>query len=137
MEEKRLDCGVTEPGPIRRIRHTGAVPGAGREREETMPEITLDTSQMPWGEAVAYPRGTMVKVLRDEGEARSILLKLPPGFEMEVHSHTCCEQHFVLEGRYEAAGMEYGPGAYRRIPAHTDHGPFFSREGAVVLVIWA
>jgi anti-sigma factor ChrR (cupin superfamily) len=102
-----------------------------------MPEITLDTSQMAWSEASSYAEGTRMKVLRDEGEARSVLLKLPPGFQMEAHSHICCEQHFVLEGMYQAGGKEYGPGAYRCIPAQTNHGPFSSREGAVVLVIWA
>ncbi|MCG6956569.1 MAG: cupin domain-containing protein [Gemmatimonadetes bacterium] len=102
-----------------------------------MPEITLDTNGMEWIEASSYPEGTTIKVLRDEGEARSVLLKLPPGFRMGAHSHTSCEQHFVLEGRYEAQGEEYGPGAYQCIPAHTNHGPFSSRVGAVVLVVWA
>ena len=76
----------------------------------------------------------MIKVLRDEGEARLVLLKLPAGFRMEAHSHTCCEQHFVLDGEYETRGKEHGPGTCRCIPAHTDHGPIASREGAVILV---
>ena len=101
-----------------------------------MSEIKLDTNEMDWTETTAYPEGTKVKVLRDEGEARSVLLGMEPGFHMDVHSHTCCEQHFVLEGAYESEGREYGPGAYRCIPSHTNHGPFSSREGALILVIW-
>ncbi len=101
-----------------------------------MPEITLDTGQLAWEESNSYPEGTLIKVLRDEGEARTILLKLPRGFHMESHSHTCLEHHFVLEGEYEAEGEEHGPGTYQCIPAHTDHGPFSSRNGAVILVIW-
>ncbi len=101
-----------------------------------MLEITLDTGRMAWENAVSYPQGTMIKVLREEGEARSVLLKLPPGFRMEGHTHTSCEQHFVLEGTYEAGGRAHGPGTYQCIPAHTDHGPFASREGAVILVVW-
>ncbi|MGD2151668.1 MAG: cupin domain-containing protein [Gemmatimonadales bacterium] len=101
-----------------------------------MPEITLDTNELAWKETSSYPKGTLIKVLRDEGEARSVLLKLPAGFRMEAHSHTCCEQHFVLEGGYETGGVEHGPGTYQCIPAHTDHGPFASRGGAVILVIW-
>ena len=50
--------------------------------------------------------------------------------------HTCCEQHFVLEGSYEAGGREYGSGTYQLIPAHATHGPFSSPGGAVILVIW-
>jgi anti-sigma factor ChrR (cupin superfamily) len=108
---------------------------AGKERE-TMPRITLDTNQIAWKQARSYPEGTMIKVLRDDGEARSVLLKLPPGFGMDAHAHTCGEQHFVLEGRYQVGGDEYGPGTYQYVAARTSHGPFTSREGAVILVIW-
>lgn len=101
-----------------------------------MPEITLDTNQMAWKETSSYPEGTLIKVLREEGEARSVLLKLPPGFRIDAHVHTNCEQHYVLEGGYEQAGVEHGPGTYQCIPAHASHGPFSSRDGAVILVIW-
>ena len=101
-----------------------------------MSEIMLHTDRMTWEEATSYPEGTRIKVLRDHGDARSVLLQLPPGFRMDSHSHTCCEQHFVLEGEYEVGGERYGPGTYQCIPPHTDHGPFSSRGGAVVLVVW-
>ena len=61
---------------------------------------------VPWEESDEYPAGTLVKTLRDEGDARSILLKLPAGFSMGAHTHTCCEQHFVLRGAYEVGGVE-------------------------------
>jgi len=99
-------------------------------------ETTLDVNEMAWEETSSYPQGTMIKVLRDERQARSVLLKLPAGFRMDAHSHTCCEQHFVLEGKYESGGKEHGPGCYRCIPAHAEHGPFSSRTGAVILVLW-
>lgn len=102
-----------------------------------MSDITLDTARLPWEDGASYAEGTQLKSLREEGAARSILLKLPSGFRMEEHSHTCCEQHYVLEGAYEVGERTYGPGTYRCIPAHADHGPFSSREGAVILVIWA
>lgn len=101
-----------------------------------MPEITRITSQMKWEEAHSYPSGTMTKVLRNERGMRVILLKLPPGFRMNAHTHIFAEQHFILEGEYEFGGKEYGPGTYQYIPAHTDHGPYTSRDGAVVLVVW-
>jgi anti-sigma factor ChrR (cupin superfamily) len=102
-----------------------------------MPEITLDANQMAWKETSAYPEGTLIKVLREgEGGARSVLLKLPPGFRIEAHVHTYWEQHFVLEGEYEEAGVEHGPGTYQCIPAHASHGPFSSQKGAVILVVW-
>jgi anti-sigma factor ChrR (cupin superfamily) len=101
-----------------------------------MSEITLDTERMGWEKASSYPDGTLVKVLREDGGKRTVLLKLPEGFWMDVHAHTCCEQHFVLEGSYEAAGEEHGVGTYQCIPDHTNHGPFSSRRGAMILVVW-
>jgi anti-sigma factor ChrR (cupin superfamily) len=107
-----------------------------RKGEETMAEIALDTNQMVWEDAASDPTGTKTKVLREEGETRAILLKLPAGFRMNAHTHIYGEQHFVLEGKYETGGKEYGPGTYQYIPAHTNHGPYISQTGAVVLVIW-
>jgi anti-sigma factor ChrR (cupin superfamily) len=78
----------------------------------------------------------LVKTLREEGEARSILLRLPAGFRMGAHAHTCCEQHFVLRGEYEVGGVEHRAGTYQCIPAHQNHGPFSSGEGAEILVVW-
>jgi anti-sigma factor ChrR (cupin superfamily) len=91
---------------------------------------------MAWKEDRSYPSGTMTKVLRDEGGMRLMLLKLPPGFRMKAHTHIFSEHHFVLEGEYETGGEEHGPGTFQYIPAHTNHGPYSSRDGAVVLVIW-
>lgn len=101
-----------------------------------MSAITLDTAQVPWQEARGYAEGTQLKSLREEGPARSILLRLSAGFGMEAHAHTCCEQHYVLEGSYQVGDRVYGPGTYRCIPAHADHGPFSSRDGAILLVVW-
>ena len=101
-----------------------------------MPRIIVDTNQMDWEEARSYPKGTLIKLLRNEGAARSVLLKLPPGFRMDAHAHTCGEQHFVLEGEYEVGGEEHGSGTYQYVSARTNHGPFTSGEGAVILVVW-
>jgi anti-sigma factor ChrR (cupin superfamily) len=101
-----------------------------------MAEITLDTNRMEWEDTSSYPGGALIKILRKEGTAQSVLLKLPAGFRMEAHSHTCREQHYVLRGAYEVDGQEHGPGTYQCIPAHTNHGPFSSREGAEILIVW-
>jgi anti-sigma factor ChrR (cupin superfamily) len=101
-----------------------------------MSEILLDTNRMEWEESDSYPSGTMVKVLRDEGEVRSLLLKIPPGFRLDPHTHTTSEQHFILEGGYKTGGWEFGPGTYHYLPARKIHGPYTSEHGAVVLVVW-
>lgn len=101
-----------------------------------MKEILLNTNEMEWEPSDSYPRGTMVKVLRDEGDVRSLLMKLPPGFHLDPHTHTTSEQHFILEGGYKTTGWEFGPGTYHFLPAGHLHGPYTSENGAVVLVIW-
>lgn len=101
-----------------------------------MSEILLNSEEMEWEETESYPQGTLRKILREEGGARSFLLKLPANFQMDAHTHAYGEQHFVLGGEYEAGGKTYGPGSYHYIPARTDHGPYTSKSGAVVLVIW-
>ena len=44
--------------------------------------------------------------------------------------------HYVLEGMYEEQGREYPAGTYRLIPKHNEHGPFGSRGGALVFIVW-
>ena len=89
-----------------------------------------------WENADNYPSGTKRKVLRDENGARTILLKLPKGFHMELHSHVVTEQNFVLDGEYISNGKVFSKGSYQMFSPHDDHGPFESKDGALVLVVW-
>ena len=89
-----------------------------------------------WVKADNYPEGTLKKTLRDEKNSKTILLKLPKGFKMKPHSHITVEQHIVLSGSYTSGGLEYPTGSYQIFSAHENHGPFESKEGALVLVIW-
>ena len=86
--------------------------------------------------ASAYAEGTKQKVLRDENSAKTLLLKLPEGFYMPDHAHITTEQHFVLKGEYVSEGKIYKKGSYQIIKAHENHGPFESKDGALILVIW-
>ena len=92
--------------------------------------------ELGWDKATGYPMGTRIKILRDENGAKTILLKLPAGFQMNSHTHIYNEQHVVLQGQYESEGNIFPAGTYRSIPAHQDHGPFKSKAGAIILVIW-
>ena len=89
-----------------------------------------------WVEANGYPEGTKMKTLRDEEGAKTVLLKIPKGFHMESHTHVCNEQHLILDGEYEIEGQAYSSGTYRFIESHKDHGPFTSKTGAMILVVW-
>jgi len=92
--------------------------------------------ELNWIAADDYPDGTLKKILRDENSAKTILLKLPKRFKMDAHSHVTTEQHIVLTGAYISNGKTYFSGSYRIIPAHTNHGHFESKDGALILVIW-
>lgn len=103
-----------------------------------MKELYINYGEMDWEEARGYPPGTLMKVLRrdEKGEPLTILLKVKEGFEMKEHSHIGNEQQLVLEGEYDSEGRNYQTGSYRLIPSKTNHGPFKSEKGAVVLIAW-
>ena len=101
-----------------------------------MKELSVNYKNMEWEECGGYPKGTQMKMLRYGEDTKTFLLKLPPGFNMQDHSHLATEQHFVLEGEYDSGGITYATGTYRYIPAHANHGPFISEKGAIVLVVY-
>ena len=101
-----------------------------------MKDIINLFDDLNWIAADNYPDGTFKKILRDEDNTKTILLKLPKHFKMNAHSHVTTEQHIVLKGAYTSDGKTYSSGSYRIITAHTNHGPFESKEGALILVIW-
>ncbi|MBA7519288.1 hypothetical protein ES705_11366 [subsurface metagenome] len=89
-----------------------------------------------WQDAPGYPEGTRKKVLHNENGVKTVLLKFPEGFYMASHTHITAEQHFVLKGEYMSGGKVYPEGTFRHFVAHENHGPFESKHGALVLVIW-
>ena len=103
-----------------------------------MNEMACNTHEMEWQKAHQFPPGAYVKVLRDgeDSKAWTILLKLPPNWRMNAHTHMETEEHYVLEGEYVMNGRSYPAGGYHLIPPKTPHGPFYSRSGAVILVTW-
>lgn len=90
-----------------------------------------------WEDADGYSDGTKIKVLRaDDKNGRTVLLKLPKGFYLGAHTHVTTEQHFVIEGEYHSAGENYPAGTYQIFAPGVEHGPFESKNGALVLVVW-
>ncbi len=103
-----------------------------------MKELTIDTTKLDWSEAPEYPKGTMEKLLTkdSDGNLKATILNIPAGWTMNSHAHVVTEFHYVLEGEYKSGDNTYPAGTFRVIPAHTEHGPFSSEKGAVVLVTW-
>jgi anti-sigma factor ChrR (cupin superfamily) len=103
-----------------------------------MNAVTVNVNDLKWSGAAEYPTGTEEKVLSVGGTVapRTTMLKLPPGWSMESHSHRFTELHDVLKGQLESQGQTYPAGTFRVIPKEVEHGPFGSETGAIVLVIW-
>ena len=102
-----------------------------------MKEIYARAKDIDREPAEGYPTGTMRKVLHDGSDSapQAVLLKIEPGWMMDEHSHVHTEIHYVLEGEYESQNRVYPEGTFRVVPAHTDHGPFTTISGGVILVI--
>ena len=103
-----------------------------------MNAVTIDSNDLKWQPAEGYPAGAEAKVLSMGGSMapRTILLKIPPGWSMDSHSHNRTELHFVLQGEYESAGETHPSGTFRVIPKGVTHGPFISKLGAIIMVTW-
>jgi anti-sigma factor ChrR (cupin superfamily) len=100
--------------------------------------VDINAAEMKWEPALTYPGNAEQKVLSGGGSVapRTILLKIPPGWRMDRHSHQHTELHFVLDGEYRCENLTYRAGSFRMIPASVEHGPFSTEEGATILVIW-
>jgi hypothetical protein len=109
-----------------------------RSQEEVMTELTLYTPEMPWEELAFFPGNAEVKVLRSEAEggARTLLVRMPPGGEIEPHSHLGVVQHYVLDGEYDTLGETFGAGTYRMLPKHANLGSITTQGGATILMIY-
>jgi anti-sigma factor ChrR (cupin superfamily) len=103
-----------------------------------MNAVSINADDLKWEPAAGYSSGAEEKVLSVGGGVapRTILLKVPPGWSMENHSHRYTELHYVLEGEYESEGKTHRSGTFRVIPKEVKHGPFTTREGAVIMVTW-
>ena len=102
-----------------------------------MLDVIVNCNSMEWQDAGSgYQEGTKVKILREDDGGKTMIIKLPKGFKMEGHSHIKNEQHFIMKGQYEIAGEVYSQGTYQLIHNETTHGPFTSKIGAEVLVVW-
>jgi quercetin dioxygenase-like cupin family protein len=103
-----------------------------------MPASIILTEATPWKEWEGFGKDVSVKVLRDDEHcgAQTLLVKIPPGGELPLHSHRGVVQKFVIEGECTIDGSKMTAGAYALLPAHSDVPPVRSREGATMLLIY-
>jgi hypothetical protein len=65
-----------------------------------------------------------IKMLRDDGDSKTFLLKVPAGFIMNSHNMILLSSIVILEGEFESRGKHYNAGTYRYFPANKNQGPY-------------
>ena len=89
-----------------------------------MPASIISTHSLPWKEWDGFGKDVSVKVLRDDEHcgAQTLLVKIPPGGELPLHSHRGVVQKYVIEGACSIDGSEMTAGEYVLLPAHSEIG---------------
>ena len=95
--------------------------------------LYVDAADRPWTE----PRpGVHWKILWEEGDRRTVLVRYEPGAVIPRHRHLGDEQIFVLEGSVSDDTGTCTAGNYARRPPGCVH-TVSSRDGALVLAVIA
>ncbi|MFZ5981350.1 MAG: cupin domain-containing protein [Candidatus Zixiibacteriota bacterium] len=103
-----------------------------------MKPVCIKANDLHWKPAEGYGMGAEEKVLNEGNSVapRAILLKIPPGWSMDAHSHLNTEMHYILEGQYESQGKKFPAGTFCVIPKEVKHGAYSTKSGAIILVTW-
>jgi anti-sigma factor ChrR (cupin superfamily) len=86
------------------------------------------------GEWVRLLRGVELKLLRQDGEQRSYLLRMAAGARVPPHEHALDEESLVLEGDATINGVLCRVGDYHFAPRGKPHGWLTSEAGCLLFV---
>lgn len=86
------------------------------------------------GEWVRLLRGVELKLLRQDGEQRSYLLRMAAGARIPPHEHALDEESLVLEGDATINGVLCRVGDYHFAPRGKPHGWLTSEAGCLLFV---
>ena len=115
---------------------------SARIRQQLFARIHSDVSQTPdyvfvhsdEGEWTRLMRGVERKLLRQDAQSRSYLLRLAPGARIPPHEHPLDEECLVLAGSATVNGVECGVGDYHLAPQGKPHDWLTSSEGCVLFI---
>ena len=93
--------------------------------------VTVPGSGGDWFEPVP---GNTVKILRQDEESMSILVRLEPGTVFPAHSHPADEETYVLEGKTRFGDIELEAGDYHLAPKGSHHGEVTTETGCLLLI---
>lgn len=105
---------------------------------ESGPPIVLDADAEPWIDpTVEVPPGIAVKYLRVDpatGEGTWLAAVVPGWLAPQAETHPVVEECFMLQGDIlDGPFGDMTPGCYFWRPPQIEHGPMFSRTGALFL----
>ncbi len=86
------------------------------------------------GEWVRLLRGVELKLLRQDGNQRSYLMRMAPGARVPPHKHALDEESLVLEGDATIDGVLCLAGDYHFAPRGKPHGWIRSQAGCLLFV---
>ena len=86
------------------------------------------------GEWVRLLRGVELKLLRQDGDQRSYLLRMAAGARIPPHEHALDEESLVLEGDATINGVLCRAGDYHFAPRGKPHGWLTSEAGCLLFV---
>jgi hypothetical protein len=101
-----------------------------------METMTVNTADMIWEELSLFPGTGDMKMLRNEPQGRTMLVRLAAGGKIVPHSHLGAVQHYVLEVEYESEGKTFLKGTYRFLLKDTDVSPITTKGGVTILMIY-
>ena len=86
------------------------------------------------GSWLPLARGVEIKLLRQDSQSRSFLLRMAPNSSLQAHPHALDEESLVLEGEVTVQGVHCLPGDYHFAPAGKDHAELHSTSGCLLYV---
>jgi anti-sigma factor ChrR (cupin superfamily) len=86
------------------------------------------------GKWIRLLKGVELKVLRQDRDSRSYLLRLAAGARIPAHAHGLDEESLVLEGDATINGVLCRSGDYHFAPQGKPHGTISSQAGCLLFV---
>ncbi len=99
--------------------------------ESTPRHVTLPAAAGAWQ---AFGPGVTMKILHQDGDTLSYLLRLQPGASLPAHRHPQDEECLVLEGEMHIGEVVLGPGGYHLGRCGVLHDRLSSPGGALIFL---
>lgn len=121
-----------DPGPDRTRRMLDRI----KSRIQVEPNLMPDTLTVEYqgGEWTDFVEGGQIKLLREEADTWSFLLRLEPGTRFPAHLHHGDEECLVLEGQVCFGDIELNVGDYHLARKGSEHGEVFSKSGCLLFL---